>query len=254
MRTRTRTKAAAALAALAVLAAPAAAQAAVYPGPNGPQWVGGAIEQEWLRLGGAPGEPLNSETPTPLRTGAYNDFTRQAIYWSPGTGAHTVGGAFYGYWGAQGWENGPLGFPASNETGLRGGVMQQYEGGTLYYSPTTGAHQVRGRFYTLWDSLRWEQGPLGYPASEPAPAAAGGTFQRFQHGAIYQQASSDEPYAISGAFYPHWAAQGYERGRLGYPTTSEVYYPGVVVQYFTGGTLYWTPCTGVTVDTYEYCG
>ncbi len=46
MRTRIRTRAAAVLAALTVLAAPAAAQAAVYPGPNGPQRVGGAIEQE----------------------------------------------------------------------------------------------------------------------------------------------------------------------------------------------------------------
>ncbi|MGY1840569.1 MULTISPECIES: LGFP repeat-containing protein [unclassified Modestobacter] len=253
-----RARIAAVFAAVVLLAAPTAAQAAVYPGPNGPQDVRGAIEAEWLRLGKAPGEPLTSEAPLANQGGAFTNFTRQAIYWSPNTGAHPVGGAFYQYWAARGWENSWLGYPASNEIPLNGGVLQRFQGGTLYWSPSTGAHTVVGEFYTLWDSLNWERGPLGYPASAPAPAAAGGTFQRFQYGAIYEpdvyRSIPDEPHSVSGAFYGYWAARGYERGRLGYPTSEENRSGGTVYQFFDGGVLYFSFCTGQVTETYpDYC-
>lgn len=248
MRTSTRVRAAVVLAVACFLTIPGTAQATIYPGPAGPRDVRGAIEAEWLRLGKAPGDPLTNETPLANQGGAFNDFTRQAIYWSPNTGAHAIGGAFYQYWAARGWENSWLGYPTTNEVALNGGVLQRFQGGTLYWSPSTGAHAVVGEFYTLWDSKNWERGPLGYPASEPAPAAAGGTFQRFQYGAIYEQADPygfQDPHSVSGAFYGYWAARGYERGYLGWPTTEENGLSGrAVSQYFTGGSLYYSFCTG----------
>lgn len=260
MRPRIRLRAAAVMAALGIVATPAAANAAYYPGPDGTLHdVHGAIEGKWLGLNKAPGAPLNDETPT-ARPGAFNNFTRQAVYWSRDAGAHTVGGAFYQYWAARGWENGWLGFPTTDEIGLRGGVMQRYQGATQYWSARTGAHTVTGDLYTLWDSKGWEQGPLGYPASEQAPAAAGGTFQRFSYGAIYQKANPYrydfiKPYSVSGAFYGYWAGHGFERGTLGYPISEENGLGGgLVTQYFDGGTLYWSPCSGVTTSFPPYCG
>jgi uncharacterized protein with LGFP repeats len=46
--------------------------------------------------------------------------------------------------------------------------------------------------------------------------------------------------AIAGA----WAAQGYERGSLGYPTGSERAVTGGYAQRFQGGTLTWNSRTG----------
>jgi uncharacterized protein with LGFP repeats len=253
MRLNVKLKVATALAVAAVVAVPATAQATLIPGPYGSKDVRGAIEQEWLRLnsipgGFRPGQPLNDETPTPYKTGAFNNFQNAAIYWSPNTGAHEVHGSFYGFWGANGWENGQLGFPTSNERPASGGVFQSYEGATLYWSPGTGAHSISGDFYTAWDAKNWERGPLGFPAGEPAAAAAGGTFQRFAGGAIYDEANPYiDPVTVSGAFYGYWAARGYERGYLGYPWDEEYSSgSGVVWQSFAGGTLYWSPRTGVT--------
>jgi uncharacterized protein with LGFP repeats len=259
MRLNAKLKVAIALAAAAVVAMPATAQATTYQGPNGPKDVRGAIEQEWLRLnsipgGFRPGQPLNDETPTPVKPGAFNNFQNAAIYWSPNTGAHEVHGSFYGFWGGQGWENGRLGFPTTNEQPASGGVFQSYQGATLYWSPWTGPHSVSGEFYTAWDAKNWERGPLGFPAGEPAPAADGGTFQRFAGGAIYDEGRYDDAVTVSGAFYGYWAAQGYERGRLGYPWFEEDSYGSgdtrVVSQLFAGGTLYWSARTGSVTEYY----
>lgn len=234
------------------LAAPATAHATQYYGPNGPREVTGWIEVEWLRTNKAVGNPLTSEAPTPFKFGAYNFFERGAIYWSPNTGAHETKGSFYDFWAGQGWENGALGFPLSNEAPATRGVYQLYEGGTMYWSPASGAHSVRGEMLQRYGDQDWERGPLGFPTAEMGIAAEGGTFQRFAGGALYDQGRYYDPEPVSGAFYGYWAARGYERGYFGWPLTEEYSYGSgndrVVTQYFENGTLYWNPLTGVTEE------
>jgi uncharacterized protein with LGFP repeats len=53
------------------------------------------------------------------------------VHWSPGTGAHITRGAVHGGWAARGWENGPLGYPITEEYGVAGGVAQGFQGGVL---------------------------------------------------------------------------------------------------------------------------
>ncbi|NAZ86330.1 excalibur calcium-binding domain-containing protein [Kineococcus indalonis] len=236
------------MSAAALLAGAGTAQATPYPGPNGTKDVRGAIEQEWLRLqagtGFKPGAPLSDEAPTAGAVGAFNTFQNGVIYWSPGTGAHEVHGAFYGYWAGQGFERGPLGYPLTNEQpAAAGGVFQVFQGGTLYWSPATGAHKVSGSFYQLWASLGWERSFLGFPISEELPAA-GGVFQRFQGGTLYWSPATGA-HSVSGAFYSYWAARGWERGTLGYPTSQELVSANGVYQNFQGGTLTWTRAQGV---------
>jgi hypothetical protein len=229
-----------------LLLSPAAAQAALYPGPNGPKEVRGAIEQEWLRLGGARGllgAPLTDEASTPTKPGAYSHFERGSIYWSPATGPHEVHGSFRGYWASQGWENSWLGFPTTNEFPAAGGVGQHFQGGSLYWSPATGAQPVRGAFYGLWASLGWERSFLGFPLTAELPAA-GGVFQRYQGGTMYWSPATGA-HSVSGAFYGYWAGQGWERGPLGYPTSQELPTATGVRQTFQGGALAWNRTTGV---------
>jgi len=246
MRATLRRPLTAALAAALLVATAGSAAATIYPGPNGPKDVHGYIEQEYLRLRGGggvqPGAPLTDELPA-AGGGAYSVFENVSIYWTAATGAHEVHGSFFGLWGQQGWERGPLGYPRTGELPASGGVYQQFQGGTLYWSPATGPQQVSGSFYALWASLGWERSFLGYPASGELPAA-GGVFQRFQGGTLYWSPATGA-HSVSGSFAARWAAQGYERGGLGFPTSQEIPNTTGVYQNFQGGTLTWSRRDGL---------
>ncbi len=116
------------------------------------QWTGttsvkGDIKRLYDGLGATTsrlGVPVTQETPTPRRPGAFNHFQGSSVYWSPGTGAHTVVGNIRRTWAALGWENGRLGFPRTDErpTPTRPGAYNHFEGGSVYWSQATGAHAV----------------------------------------------------------------------------------------------------------------
>jgi hypothetical protein len=138
---------------------------------TGPRAVYGAILQSYLAAGGHLnlGVPAIDETGTPDGRGRFNHFAGGAsVYWSPGTGAHAVYGAIRAAWAATGWENGPLGYPVTSERGTPDGVGRFNHfsnGGSVYWTPTTGAHPVYGAIRARWAALGWERGYLGYPTS-----------------------------------------------------------------------------------------
>jgi uncharacterized protein with LGFP repeats len=181
--------------------------------------------------------------------GCFQLFQGGSIYWSAVTGAQVVRGALRDRWGALGWERGVLGYPTTSEAcGLPGGgCFQQFQGGSLYWSPATGAQLVRGAIRTTWGALGWERGVLGYPTtSEACGLRDGGCFQQFQGGSVYWSARSGAQ-PIGGALRTAWGAQGWERGALGYPTSAEYPVPGGRAQRFQGGTLTWVAATGRVV-------
>ena len=144
-------------------------------------------------------------------------------------------------WAASNWENGPLGFPMSDTfCGLRGGGCgQHFARGDVYWSPSTGSHAVvTGRIRERWTSREnWENGALGYPTTEAACGLRdGGCTQHFQGGSIYWSPSTPDA-VVSGAIRDAWAAQGWENGRLGYPTSDASSVSGVTIQNFQGGQL-----------------
>lgn len=75
----------------------------------------------------------------PLRDGAFIQFFRGGqIYWTAKFGAHASRGGIHSAYSAQKWENGPLGFPTSDEEaqtigGIRG-ALQTYENGQIRWS------------------------------------------------------------------------------------------------------------------------
>jgi uncharacterized protein with LGFP repeats len=72
-----------------------------------------------------------------------------------------------------------------------------------------------------------------------------GRFQRFTKGAVYWSPYSGAQ-EIHGAIHRHWAALGWERSPLGYPTTDETSTPDQTGRFnhFQYGSIYWTPTTG----------
>ena len=54
-----------------------------------------------------------------------------------------------------------------------------------YWTPITGAHEVRGAIRDRWAALGWERGSLGYPVSDETNEVDGsGRLSLFEHGAI----------------------------------------------------------------------
>ena len=46
------------------------------------------------------------------------------------------------------------------------GRFNHFEQGSIYWTPETGAHDVRGPIRDKWEELGWETGFLGYPTSD----------------------------------------------------------------------------------------
>ncbi|PPK95986.1 LGFP repeat-containing protein [Kineococcus xinjiangensis] len=157
----------------------------IYWSPaGGARIVTGAIRDTWWaqRAERSPlGFPVGEEVP--LRGGVVQAFRGGLVYWSPATGAHEVRGAVLDRYGSTGWENGVLGYPVTGERAVRGGAFTAFQGGSIYWSPTTGAHVVRGALRGAWGSLGWEGGRLGFPRSGEYPVP-GGVRQDFQGGTL----------------------------------------------------------------------
>jgi LGFP repeat/Peptidase_C39 like family len=163
--------------------------------PNGTGTVIGAIDEKYRALGGCGsilGAPLTDERWTPDQRGRYNVFERGSIYWTPETGAHEVHGLIRDKWRDLGWEPGVLGYPITDEipTPDQRGRFNVFEGGSVYWSPETGAHEVLGRIRDAWKETGWEAGPLGYPTSGEYDVP-GGKQSDFQHGSIRWEAATN---------------------------------------------------------------
>ncbi len=224
---------------------------ALYWSPTvGAHEVHGAIDSTWGGLGwemGPQGYPVTDERPSADRIGRYNDFQNGSIYWSPATGAQSVQGAIKSKWAVLGWEMGPQGYPLTDERPSADGVgrYNDFQNGSIYWSPTTGAQSVQGAIKTKWAVLGWEMGPQGYPVTDERPSADGvGRYNDFQGGAIYWSPATGAQ-SVQGAIRDTWAGQGWETGPLGYPVSDEYAVPGGRQCDFQHGSLFWDATTGV---------
>ena len=167
-----------------------------WSGATGARAVSGPIQQAWGAQGwetgplGYPRSELNCDL---VDGGCWQDFQNGAMYWTAETGAHSVVGAIRTRWGAQGWETGALGYPITDVyCGLtQGGCFQQYEGGSIYWSPSSGARVVSGPILSHWGTQGWEAGALGYPVEE-VRSVTGGQSQRFAGGTLVYTAATGQ--------------------------------------------------------------
>jgi S-formylglutathione hydrolase FrmB len=83
------------------------------------------FENSFLGFPAAEEQPLEG-------AGRYSAFEGGNIYWSPLSGAWAVhGGPIMDAWGQQGFENGRLGYPISDEFAIPGGVQQNFQAGFI---------------------------------------------------------------------------------------------------------------------------
>ena len=91
------------------------------------------------------------------------------MFWHPDTDAYEVHGLIRERWRAMGAERPILGYPTTNESTTPDGIgrYNHFQKGSIYWTPTTGAHEVFGVVRARWAALRWERGLLGYPITTP---------------------------------------------------------------------------------------
>jgi hypothetical protein len=114
----------------------------------------------------------------------YRDYANGRMYWSSAAGAHAVTGPVlekYKSVGEYHWQ-----LPTTDTTptpNVTGSYVHVANGGSIYFSPATGAHLVYGAIRERWAQLGWEQSYLGFPTADEAQA---GTLRRstFEHGTI----------------------------------------------------------------------
>ncbi|QOD05987.1 CAP domain-containing protein [Pseudarthrobacter sp. BIM B-2242] len=208
------------------------------------------------QINGALGLPTSPEVYGLKDGGAYRMYQLGALIYSPASGARISFGAIRTTWASQGFEAGPLGYPTTDEVGgiKDGGVYQNYQGGAIVWSPTTGAQISSGPIRTKWLAANVEAGPLGYPVSgEVKGLKDGGSFQNYQGGTIMYSPATGARISI-GAIRTTWASTGYENGSLGYPTSDEYKVEGGVAQNYQGGVITHNYSSGNRIVSSEMAG
>ncbi|MFJ6002737.1 GH25 family lysozyme [Arthrobacter sp. NPDC092385] len=216
----------------------------------------GAVNTAWGRSGweaGVLGYPVTDLACGLKDSGCVQSFQGGNIYWTPATGAALTLGAIDGTWSALGRERSTLGYPLGNEIcGLTGGgCYQNFQGGQIHWSASSGAFATWGSFSRAWGQTGWEKGSLGYPTSnEACGLTGGGCYQNFQNGQIHRSSTTD-PYVTTGNLARAWAGSGWEQGRLGYPTSNTIcgLIGGGCLQTFQKGNIYTSPSTGTAITT-----
>jgi uncharacterized protein with LGFP repeats len=103
--------------------------------------------------------------------------------------------------------------------------------GSIYWTPWTGAHEIHGEIRDKWKALGWERSPLGYPVTDQTATPDGRA--AYNHFAGNRTGTADGSIylvpnygalSVYGCVRSIWAANGWETGPYGYPTTDTIRY------------------------------
>lgn len=129
-----------------------------------------------------------------------------------------------------------------------------YAGGSIYWSPATGAHVIYGAIRDKWAALGWECcATLGYPSTDETDAPGGGRYNNFEHGSAIYWHPELGAFAVWGEPFVIWMKNGGPRGPLGYPIADLATNgpDGLWTARFRGGTTTWHPKLGAGIHQHE---
>nr|NIL82245.1 hypothetical protein [Rhodococcus kroppenstedtii] len=184
------------------------------------------------------GYPTTDEIVNPDGVGRRQEFQGAAIYWRLNE-AYAIGGAIRDKWNTMGAEAGPLGYPRTDELGggKYNGRFNDFENGVIAWSSATNAHAMFGVFRDKWNTLRRQNGPLGYPTSDEFVTPNNrGRGLHLEGGSIYSL-NGEAPRAVGGIIRDKWSQAGWETGRYRFPIGEEYPLDGGFAQDFEGGIL-----------------
>ncbi|TDK91974.1 LGFP repeat-containing protein [Mycolicibacterium mucogenicum] len=233
---------------------------------NGAWVVRGAINAAWDKLGGSAGtlgvptadESWKGDVVTQPFTGGEVSWnaTTKAFTTTPAdlagqlTGLDVPGDATTAIAAARraaGGPQGTLGDEQGAQYKVGDGVAQNFAGGTIFYSPATGAHAITGDVLAKYRAAGGPQGDLGFPASNEtdggiAPKSRIATFAAADNPAIFWTPEHGA-FVVRGAMNAAWDKLGGATGKLGAPTADQTVNGDVVSQKFSGGSISWNKST-----------
>ncbi|MFB9376673.1 LGFP repeat-containing protein [Kineococcus gynurae] len=147
-----------------------------------------------------------------------------------------------GHWIRLGGDRSVLGAPVSGARTLgRTATRRDYQGGAIFSSSAAGTKEVHGAIGQkyLRENL---SASLGLPVTDEI-RLPGGAFNHFEYGSVYFSPRGGT-HVVKGAIRDAWARQGWETGRLGYPSSDEYDVPGGKRSDFVGGSVTFTWADG----------
>jgi hypothetical protein len=198
-------------------------------GSNSPWVVYGSIYVRYQELGGITsflGVPVADEAAAP-NSGRVSKFEAGDIYWRADAGVHEVHGDIRDKYDGLGAAGSFLGYPTTDEMKTSDGVgrFNHFQGGSIYWTQATGAHEVHGAIRDEFDALGGIAGFLSYPTTDETRTPDGiGRFNHFQDGSIYWTPATGA-HEVHGIIRDKWAALGWERSYLRYPITDVMSIP-----------------------------
>ncbi len=207
------------------------------------------IDAAYERLGGSAafGEPTTTRICGLRDGGCRRAYANGSLYWNPVNGRVTLLSPAvahrYELLAGPTWLGYPLGEETALTLGSTTGRTVSFPAGDIVWSPSTGAHVVRGAILARWRELR---GTLGFPVGGDAPVA-GGAFTAFTGGSVYWSPATG-PRMVRGAILQRYVAAG-GPAALGFPLADDggtADGTGALVR-LQGGAVYWSSRTGAHV-------
>jgi uncharacterized protein with LGFP repeats len=208
-----------------------------------------AVDRLYQAMGGSRGSlgALVSKEQPVRPTGTRALYRHGAIYhW--GDHVCEVHGDIWSRYQSLGAQTGFLGLPESSTITAHDKRCRysNFQYGTIYYTPTTGAHELHGALRDKWRSLGSGSSRVGYPTSDTRSASWGnGRYNEFERGAIYYRPGKGA-WEVHGAIYDKWKALGRERSLLNFPTsdTRDASWDRGRFSRFDTGAIYYRPGKG----------
>ena len=206
------------------------------------------INQQYVALGGANvfGE----------KVGTLGNNAKTGIYWQDYKNGVVVGNDQYGYyesrgkirarWQSLGFEGGVLGFPTGNiQTNAKTGIYwQNYTGGVIVGNDKYGYWESRGKIRSRWQSLGFEGGGLGFPTSNIQSNSKTGIYWQNYSGGVIVGNDKYGYYESRGKLREYWKRNGFESGKMGFPTSNIMTCSKTIYQKYSRGTLYYNTANG----------
>lgn len=200
------------------------------------------IQQHYEELGGASsflGQPTGPELP--VAAGRARTYQGGNIYWSSPTGAYEVHGRILDRYRSAGGPGSFLGFPLADEFGVPNGRGSNFQGGSVYWSAATDAHEAHGAILSRYLALGGAGSPVGFPTTDEVAAGAGRATY-FQGAAIFWSAGTGTQ-QVHGAILGKYLSLGGAGSFLGLPTSEEFAVPAGGANRFQGGMVFWSAAT-----------
>jgi uncharacterized protein with LGFP repeats len=146
-------------------------------------------------------------------------------------------------WRAAGGPSGPLGAKQGDQHPVGDGLAQNFAGGTIFFSPATGANAVESDILAEYQMLGGPTGDLGFPIANEAdggrkPASRVSAFAAPDKPVIFWTPDHGA-HVVRGAIKAAWDKLGGATGKLGPPVGDQTTNNDEVTQTFALGQISW---------------